>query len=266
MSHGGTEAHLASSDLPPLVRAAAEAAATRGFSQSCLPAQGRLLALLAAGVGAGRIGETGTGCGVGTAWLATGAAPTAELTSIDRDASRTEVARSVLAETDLPGPRIQLLTGDWPDLARSGPFDLLFLDGGGQGKDDRPPIELADWLRPRRRRRPRRLHGVHAVAADLPREPRRAAAATGCATLRCSRARSRSVQGWRRSSAATSGTADQRCKTRRSRECSPRSGAPRSTRMRWRCRRSRPDRPGSYDHRVSCPDGGGWNARRASSS
>jgi predicted O-methyltransferase YrrM len=148
MSQGGTEAHLACSDLPPLVRAAAESAAARGFSQSCLPAQGRLLALLAAGIGAGRIGETGTGCGVGTAWMAAAAAPTARLTSIDRDASRTEAARSVLAGLETPCPPVELLTGDWSDLVRHGPFDLLFLDGGGQSKDGRPPIELTDWLRP----------------------------------------------------------------------------------------------------------------------
>ena len=80
--------------------------------------------------------------------MATAAAPTAELTSIDRDASRTEAARSVLAGLESPRPRIQLLTGDWSDLVRYGPFDLLFLDGGGQGKDGRPPIALRDWLRP----------------------------------------------------------------------------------------------------------------------
>ena len=63
MSHGGTRAHLTATDLPPLVRAAAESAAALGFEQSCRPEHGRLLALLAGGVGAGLIGATGTGGG-----------------------------------------------------------------------------------------------------------------------------------------------------------------------------------------------------------
>lgn len=54
-----------------------------GFEESCLPAQGRLLALLAAGVGDGTIGETGTGCGVGLARMAQAAHPAARLTSIE---------------------------------------------------------------------------------------------------------------------------------------------------------------------------------------
>jgi predicted O-methyltransferase YrrM len=65
VSHGGTQAHLEQHSLPPLVRAAASSAAGLGFGESCLPAHGRLLALLTAGVGAGLIGETGTGGGVG---------------------------------------------------------------------------------------------------------------------------------------------------------------------------------------------------------
>jgi hypothetical protein len=35
MSHGGNRAHLTATDLPPLVRAAAESAAAHGFEQSC---------------------------------------------------------------------------------------------------------------------------------------------------------------------------------------------------------------------------------------
>jgi predicted O-methyltransferase YrrM len=148
MSYGGTAAHLACPDLPPLVRTAAVAAGALGFGESCLPAHGRLLALLAAGAGSGRIGETGTGCGVGLAWLATAAVPGARLVSIDRDADRAAAARAVFAGRPPGGPAVEVLTGDWAGLAGHGPFDLLALDGGGQGKGDGPPIDVAAWVRP----------------------------------------------------------------------------------------------------------------------
>jgi hypothetical protein len=35
------------------------------------------------------------------------------------------------------------------ELHTKGPFDLLVLDGGGQGKGDEPPIDPPAWLRPR---------------------------------------------------------------------------------------------------------------------
>ena len=83
MSHGGTRAHLTATDTPAAGPRRAESAAGLGFEQSCLPQHGRLLALLAGGVGAGLIGETGTGGGVGLAWLASGAAPGARLVSVE---------------------------------------------------------------------------------------------------------------------------------------------------------------------------------------
>src|SRR5690349_5165276 len=107
MSYGGTQAHLGCPDLPPLVRTAAEAAAALGFGESCLPEQGRLLALLAAGVGGGRIGETGTGCGVGLAWLAAGAGTGAQLASIDHDAQRVAAARVVFADRPADSPPVR---------------------------------------------------------------------------------------------------------------------------------------------------------------
>ncbi len=57
MSVGGTRAYDALLDLPPLVRAAVDRAQEVGFAFSCLPSQGRLLQLLAGGVGEGEIGE-----------------------------------------------------------------------------------------------------------------------------------------------------------------------------------------------------------------
>jgi len=135
MTLSGTARHEEQTDLPPLVRAAVEAARRAGFDRSCLPEQGRLLQVLAGG--AGRIGETGTGYGVGLAWLASGARPDAELFSIDR---------ATAAEVD--DPRVRIRRGDWRELQTDGPFDLLVLDGGGQGKGDEPPLDPGEWLTP----------------------------------------------------------------------------------------------------------------------
>jgi predicted O-methyltransferase YrrM len=143
MSIGGTAAYRNLTDLPPLVASAA-AAADAGFEWSCQPAQGRLLGTLAAGVSGGAIGETGTGCGVGLAWLAGAAGPDTRLVSIERDPARAAAARRLFAAD----PRVRVLSGDWSELAAHGPFDLLVLDGGGQGKDAEPPLNPADWLAP----------------------------------------------------------------------------------------------------------------------
>jgi predicted O-methyltransferase YrrM len=66
MSTSGTAQYDKHADLPACVAAAVAAARRANFPKSCLPEHGRLLQLLAAGVGARRIGETGTGYGV--AW------------------------------------------------------------------------------------------------------------------------------------------------------------------------------------------------------
>ncbi len=97
-----------------------------GFDNSCRPEQGRLLFALAAG--AEVIGETGTGCAVGLAWLASGARPGARLVSVERDADR--AARAVQLFASLP--QVTVITGDWREIYPHGPFDLLVLDGGGK--------------------------------------------------------------------------------------------------------------------------------------
>lgn len=44
-------------------------------------------------------------------------------------------------------PQVRILRGDWRELREYGPFDLLALDGGGQGKGVDPPLDPAHWLR-----------------------------------------------------------------------------------------------------------------------
>ncbi|MGW7523832.1 SAM-dependent methyltransferase [Streptomyces sp. NPDC054783] len=97
MALTGTDAYTGVDGLPALVSDALAAARSHRFPYSCRPEQGRLLHALAGGATA-RIGETGTGLGVGLAWLGSGAAPGCGRTA-------------------------------W-----SGPCDLLVLGRGGQGK------------------------------------------------------------------------------------------------------------------------------------
>jgi predicted O-methyltransferase YrrM len=67
--------------FPPLVTRAQAAARQAGFPltreeagpgrpSACLPGVGRFLAVLAAGCAGGRIGELGTGAGIGAGWIA----------------------------------------------------------------------------------------------------------------------------------------------------------------------------------------------------
>jgi predicted O-methyltransferase YrrM len=141
---GGTAAYHGRTDLPPLVAAAAELARRTGFDLSCLPAHGRLLSVLAAGRPGGRIGETGTGAGVGLAWMASAADPSTTLVSIELDPDRSAAARALFAGA----PNVTVLTGDWSELEAQGPFDLLALDGGGGGKSGDEPLDPRRWLAP----------------------------------------------------------------------------------------------------------------------
>jgi predicted O-methyltransferase YrrM len=143
---GGTDAYagLGGGELPPLVARAVAAARVGGFANSCRPEQGRLLHALAGGA-PGRIGETGTGCGVGLAWLASGAGPGVRLVSVERDLERARLAAEVFADD----ARVTVVCGDWRTIRHNGPFDLLVLDGGGQGKaPGDEPAEPAQLLAP----------------------------------------------------------------------------------------------------------------------
>lgn len=144
MSRDGTAAYAGVPDPPPVVARAVRLAESMNFPLSCLPEQGRLLALLAAGRSGGVIGETGTGCGVGLAWLFSAVNPLTTLVSVERDGERAAAAAALFAAE----PNVTVLTGDWSDLRAHGPFDLLVLDGGGSGKDGTPPADPEQWLAP----------------------------------------------------------------------------------------------------------------------
>jgi predicted O-methyltransferase YrrM len=131
-------------EVPPIVHAAKRLAVELGFDlrpegnpagcsrvgpSACLNEVGSLLRTLAASLPGGRIGEVGTGAGVGTAWLASGLAAGASLTTVELDAQLAGAARELfIGRAD-----VEVFAGDWFEvMPRLGPFDLLFFDGGGR--------------------------------------------------------------------------------------------------------------------------------------
>ncbi|MDI3340154.1 MAG: class I SAM-dependent methyltransferase [Sphaerobacter sp.] len=134
--------YRATCEIPELVQRALALAAETGFTQSCTPEVGRLLRVLAAQVRGGVIGEIGTGCGVGTAWMASALPSTTRLVTVELDAERAAAVRALLR----PCPGVTVLAGDWHALLPYGPFDLLFADGGKA--KEREPETLLRALRP----------------------------------------------------------------------------------------------------------------------
>lgn len=112
--------------IPALVVRALALAEARGFRNSSCPETGLLLHGLASTVTTGRIGEIGTGCGVGTAWMLSALQPNVGCVTIDSDPQLVAAVRDVFSNQSA----VQVLHGDWRELAGHGPFQLLFADGG----------------------------------------------------------------------------------------------------------------------------------------
>lgn len=130
------------SGLPPLVRKALALADSQHFEISCAPEVGGLLRLLAAARPGAKVGEIGTGCGVGSAWLLSGMQGTGSLVTVDLDPARAAAAAGVLSEA----PQARVIAGDWREIAAHGPFDLLFPDVGPVKRDE--PEALLSMLSP----------------------------------------------------------------------------------------------------------------------
>jgi predicted O-methyltransferase YrrM len=125
-------------EIPPLVERARAVARRIGFPltrqeagpgrpTACLPGVGRFLGVLAAGCRAGRIGEIGTGAGVGAAWMASAMPADCVLITVEINPQLAAAASRLLAVD----PRVEVLAGDAREvLASRGPFDMLFADGG----------------------------------------------------------------------------------------------------------------------------------------
>lgn len=118
------------SDLPEAVAASYARARRHGFTLSCAPEVGRLLATLAASVPPdGAILEMGTGVGAGTSWIVhgLGARSDVRVVSVDLDAEASAVAREVAWPAC-----VTLLVADVLDVvAALGRFDLMFADAQG---------------------------------------------------------------------------------------------------------------------------------------
>ncbi|ARF82443.1 O-methyltransferase [Kitasatospora aureofaciens] len=124
--------------VPAEVLAAERLAARLGFGKSCTREVGRLLALAAAAKPGGTVAESGTGAGVGTAWLRSGLGPGARLVTVERDGELARRSAGLFADD----ARVRVLHGDWRLLEEHAPFDVFFCDGGGKRDDPDRVVEL----------------------------------------------------------------------------------------------------------------------------
>jgi predicted O-methyltransferase YrrM len=117
-------------DLPDGVVRATAVAGRAGFTMSCEPDTGALLAVLAAGVASGgRILELGTGAGVGTSWIVHGLAARNDVEVVTVDIS--EGTPGLVGPLGWP-PFVRPVVGDAVEATRrEGSFDLIFADAQG---------------------------------------------------------------------------------------------------------------------------------------
>jgi predicted O-methyltransferase YrrM len=89
--------------------------------------------MLAAGCAGGRIGELGTGVGIGAAWIAGAMPADCVLVTAEIDERLADLARDLLEEDQ----RVTVITGDALGVVSSRePFDLLFADSGVRDEAD----------------------------------------------------------------------------------------------------------------------------------
>lgn len=134
----GLPAYDGIGDLPPLVAQAVKATRDIGDEKACIPEVGRLLHLLVSSRTGIRVGETGTACGVGAAWIASALEPTSTLTTVELDAERAAIAARILDAND----NVRVLCGDWSSINQHGPFDIFFVDGGPAKTDTDDALAL----------------------------------------------------------------------------------------------------------------------------
>lgn len=110
-------------EVPPIVARAFEMSRRAGYVSFCRNETGRLLAALAA-TREGIMAEFGTGCGVGAAWLRSGARPRATILTAELDERLAAAAQEIFDDD----PQVEVLAADWSTLLNKGPYSLLFLD------------------------------------------------------------------------------------------------------------------------------------------
>ena len=110
-------------DVPEIVRSSLALSLQRGFITSTRHETGRLLAALAASR-TGTLAELGTGTGVGSAWLSSGAPKGAHIVSAELDSALAEDVQKLFADVD----NVEIVAGDWTSLEQHAPFSRLFVD------------------------------------------------------------------------------------------------------------------------------------------
>ncbi|HWV25966.1 MAG TPA: class I SAM-dependent methyltransferase [Aeromicrobium sp.] len=110
-------------DIPDLVLSTLDLSRQRGFISSTRHETGRLLAALAASC-TGTLAELGTGTGVGSAWLASGAPKEARIVSAELDPVLAKEVQQIFADVE----NVEIVSGDWTTLEQHAPFSLLFVD------------------------------------------------------------------------------------------------------------------------------------------
>lgn len=110
-------------DLPPIVSQTLDLSRRRGFITSTRNETGRLLATLAA-TRRGTLAELGTGCGVGSAWLHSGAPADANIVTAELDPDLARDVQQIFANAG----NVDVISGDWSALEALAPFSLLFVD------------------------------------------------------------------------------------------------------------------------------------------
>lgn len=99
----------------------------KGPASACIPEMGQLLRVLAVSCADGRIAESGTGAGIGTAWMVSGMSPQASLISAELDTRLAQAASELFQDYG----NVDIRAGDWlAVLADEAPFDLFFMDAG----------------------------------------------------------------------------------------------------------------------------------------
>jgi predicted O-methyltransferase YrrM len=123
-----------------VVRKALALSGAQGYLRSSRNETGWLLATLAASR-PGTLAELGTGCGVGTAWLASGKPDDARVVTVEIEPTLAEQVRDLFAgEAD-----VEVIAGDWTTLATYAPFSLLFVDVRDAKES---PDSVADLIEP----------------------------------------------------------------------------------------------------------------------
>lgn len=109
--------------IPELVRASKDLAKKNKFENSCSDEAGRLLSVLAGQVTKGSILEIGTGFGVGSSWILSAIAPTAQLITVDHSKEKID-----LVSNNIRHNQVEFICGDWKEVITKGPFQFVFAD------------------------------------------------------------------------------------------------------------------------------------------